>query len=355
MPRLFRKRSQTLGQAPGSLTYTDPPPAHEVVLHMLDYTADEFEERDLEHPMDAFAFKDRASVTWLNMDGVHRVDLVQQLGQHFGIHPLVLEDVVHPWQRPKVEIYDTYIYVTLKMITYNKDEQALKVEQISIVFGEGWLLSFQELPGDVFEPVRQRLRNAQGRIRSREAGYLGYALIDTIIDHYFLVLEQISERAEAFEEQLLHDTEDHLQQGINNLRRELIGMRRHVWPVRELVSQLERSETVLVAQDTRLFLRDAYDHAVQTIDLVESLRDVLSGLMDLYMTSLSNRMNEVMKVLTVMGSIFIPLTFLAGIYGMNFAYMPELQWPWAYPVLMALMAGTALGLLWYFRRKRWIG
>lgn len=354
MARFLRKRS-AVGQAPGSISYSGPRPAHTVGLQVIDYTATHLDERPLDQAQDAFRFKDEASVTWLNIDGVHEEAIIQELGTHFGIHPLVLEDIVHPWQRPKVEFFDTYIYVTLKMLTYDVSASQLKNEQVSLVWGKGWLLSFQEHPGDVFEPVRNRLRNGQGRIRGWGADYLAYALIDTLIDHYFVVLEQISERTETVEEQLLEELEGSLQQDINTMRRSLIGMRRHVWPVRELVSQLERSETPLITKQTRLFLRDAYDHAVQTIDLVESLRDVLSGLMDLFMTTLSNRMNEVMKVLTVMGSIFIPLTFIAGIYGMNFANMPELQWPWGYPVLMGVMVVMAAGLLLYFKRKNWIG
>jgi len=347
-------RKRDVGRPPGSVVFSGEEKAHAVRFSVLDYTNDTLEETDFSTAEEVLPYRDSATTTWINVSGVHDEDAVRTIGDHFGLHPLIQEDIVHTGQRPKLETYDDHVYVVSKMLYHDEEEDHLRAEQVSFVLGGSYLLSFQEDPGDVFEPVRRRLREGRGRIRSRSTDYLTYALLDVIVDHYFVILEELGRRTEEIEEEVLDDPQPETQEHINDLRRDLIFMRRMTWPVRELLSQLQRLESPLWSDETRPFVRDTYDHAVQVLDLVESLRDVVGGLTDLYMTTLSNRMNEIMKVLTIIGTIFIPLTFVAGIYGMNFEYMPELTVWYAYPVAMAGMATIAAALLLYFRRKEWI-
>jgi magnesium transporter len=362
-----RSRADKVGQAPGEVTFVGEAPAEPPRLSVIDYdaqalTASQPEDARALHPL-----RDRPTTTWINLDGLHDTDLIEKIGDHFGLHPLVLEDVAHTNQRPKVETYAgeedgaSYLFVVLKMLTYDDEHQTLQSEQISLALGAGWLISFQERPGDVFDPVRQRLRKAGGRLRRRGADYLAYALLDVIVDHYFLVLEAFGTRTEEIEEEIVEgDPSPRTQQHLNGLRRDLILTRRAVWPTRDLFATLERGsredavEERLISEEVRPFLRDTYDHAVQVLDILESLRDVVGGLGELYMSSLSHRMNEVMQVLTIIGTIFIPLTFIAGIYGMNFEYMPELGWRYSYFVAMGAMGLVSAALLVYFRRKGWL-
>jgi magnesium transporter len=265
-----------------------------------------------------------------------------------------LEDLVHTGQRPKVEEYEEYFFVVLRMLTLDPRALTVKNEQIGIVFGDGYVLSFQERAGDVWQGVRDRIRGGSGRIRARGADYLAYALIDGIVDNYFNILESFAEEVEALEEEVLETPSQGTMHRIHNLRREMFMVRRAVWPLRELANALVRTESSLIEESTQVFLRDVYDHTIQVVDAAETLREVVSGLMDLYLSSVSNRMNEIMKVLTIMASIFIPLTFLAGIYGMNFETMPELGIPWAYPALLVVMGAMAIGLLVFFKKRGWL-
>ncbi len=349
----FHKKTN-VGLPPGSVVFVGEEKTNPIQFSVIDYTADHIDEGTLEKVDEVLPFRDSATTTWINVSGVHEEEVIRTIGAHFGLHPLIQEDIVHTGQRPKLESYDDHVYVVSKMLYHDDEEDQLRAEQVSFVLGGSYLLSFQENPGDVFEPVRERLRKGRGRIRTAGTDYLTYALLDVIVDHYFVILEELGERTEAVEEEVLENPHPETQERINDLRRDLIFMRRMTWPVRELLSQIERLESPLWTEDTHPFVRDTYDHAVQVLDLVESLRDVVGGLTDLYMTSISNRMNEIMKVLTIIGTIFIPLTFVAGIYGMNFEYMPELGVWYAYPVVMAAMAALAIGLLLYFRRKEWI-
>jgi magnesium transporter len=253
-----------------------------------------------------------------------------------------------------VEEYDRYVYVVLPMLSWNEERRHVVEEQLSLVLGPNYVLTFQERYGDIFAEVRERIRTDGSRLRQRGADYLAYALMDAAVDHYYQVLEAVGERTEALEERVLLDPDEETMKELHHLKRELLVVRRAIWPLREMLSSLQRSENGLMTERTRVFLRDVYDNAVQVLDSVESLRDVVSGLVDLYLSTVSFRTNEVMKVLTVMASIFIPLTFLAGIYGMNFQHMPELTHPWAYPALLGIMGVVALGMLWFFRRKGWL-
>mgnify|MGYP001186183231 FL=1 len=353
---ILARRRRKIGLPPGTLLPPERPPTEPVTVHLIDYDAEHLEEREiaLEEIETILNYKDRPTVTWIDVTGLHDIRLIQQLGKLLSIHPLTLEDIVSTGQRPKLEEGEAYLYIVCHMLTFDEQDYTVTAEQVSLILGRGFVLTFQERPGDVFDPVRERLRQKIGHIRQRDASYLAYALLDVIVDHYFVVLEAISERAEQLEARLLERADQQVQHELAALRRELIGMRRAVWPLREVFAELQRLENPLIAPETRPFLRDTYDHIVQVIEIVESLRELLAGLTDLYLSQLSHRMNEIMKVLTLVGTIFIPLTFIAGIYGMNFDYMPELHWRYGYPAVMLLMLVLALGMLYAFRRRGWI-
>ena len=265
-----------------------------------------------------------------------------------------MEDVVNTAQRPKAEDYDQYLYVVVRMLTY--DEQAGEVvsEQVSLVLGPGFVISFQEREGDVFDPLRERIRSSKGRVRRMGPDFLVYALLDSVIDGYFSVLETLGERVDDLQDEVTDDPTPRTQNRIHRLKREMIALRRSVWPLREAAAFLERGESGLITQPTTVYLRDAYDHTIQVIDTIETLRDMISGMLDTYLASISNRMNEVMKVLTIMASVFIPLTFVAGIYGMNFDHMPELHWRWGYAAVWLVMIALVVSMLIYFRKKQWV-
>lgn len=352
-----------VGQRPGEVTFVGDAPAGPPRLSVVDYDAEHLAAYEPDEARAIHPLRDQPTTTWINLDGLHDTALIKEIGEHFGLHPLVLEDIAHTGQRPKVEVFPDegggYFFIVVKMLTYDDEQQVLASEQVSLAAGPGWLISFQEHPGDVFDPVRRRLQTGRGRIRTSGSDYLAYALLDVIVDHYFLVLEAFGTRTEEIEEEITEgDPDPAVQQRLNRLRRDLILMRRAVWPMRDLFATLERGgtggEEGIVGEPVRPFLRDTYDHAVQVMDILESLRDVTSGLGDLYMSALSHRMNEVMQVLTIIGTIFIPLTFIAGVYGMNFEYIPELTWRYSYFVAMGAMGLIGAALLIYFRRKGWL-
>jgi magnesium transporter len=348
------KFSKKPGLAPGTLVHVGEKKVEKVRIRMIDYDEANLEERELETVDECVPYKDKPTVTWINIDGLHEVSVIEKFGINFGLHPLVLEDIVHTEQRPKMEDFENYIFVITKMLSYDEEGNQIKEEQFSLVLGQNYIITFQEGVGDVFELVRDRLRKGIGGIRKRPADYLAYALIDVVVDHYFIVLEKLGERVESLEEELITNPSPETPQTIHHIKRELIFLRKSVWPLRELIANLERGELSLVDENTTVFLRDVYDHTIQVIDMVEMLRDMVSGMLDVYLSSVSNKMNEVMKVLTIIATIFIPLTFIAGIYGMNFEFMPELKWHWAYPIVWAVIIAIGITMLLYFKRKRWL-
>jgi magnesium transporter len=285
---------------------------------------------------------------------VHELSEVEKIGNYLKTHPLVLEDIMHTGQRPKMEDFGDYLFVVLKMLQYEEAANETRTEQVSLILGNNYVVSFQEDEGDVFDLIRDRLRTDRGRIRKMGADYLLYSLLDAIVDNYFMVLEKIGEKIEDIEDDLVKNPTPEVLQTIHQMKRELLYLRKSVWPLREVISRLERWESPLIDQSIDIYLRDVYDHTIQVIDALETFRDMLSGMLDIYLSSVSNRMNEVMKVLTIIATIFIPLTLIAGIYGMNFKYMPELETPWGYPMVYVIMLGVSLVMLMYFRRKRWI-
>jgi len=354
MLKLFKKTVKKVGLPPGTLIQIAEKKTEKVKITIIDYDETQFQEKEAEKMEECFPFKDKPSVTWINIDGVHQVEVIEKIGAHFGIHSLILEDIMHTVQRPKIEDFEDYIFVVLKMIYYDEKENEIKAEQVSIILGTNFVISFQEKGGDVFNPVRERVRKNKGRIRKMKLDYLAYALIDTIVDHYFIVLEKLGEKIEGMEEELVTNPTPVTLQTIHTLKRELIFLRKSIWPLREVISVLERGESSLIHKSTVIYLRDVYDHTIQVIDTVETFRDMVSGMLDIYLSSMSNKMNEVMKVLTIIATIFMPLTFIAGLYGMNFKYIPELEWYWGYFAVLFVMVIIGFGMVLYFRNKKWL-
>ncbi len=354
MARIFKKRTTKVGLPPGTLVHVGEKRAERVRITVSDYDETHFDERRVESVEEAFGFKDTPTVTWINIDGVHDLDLIERLGTHYGVHALVLEDIVNTGQRPKTDDLDDYLFVVLKMLYRGTENNDVQSEQVSLILGNNLVISFQEQQGDVFDPIRDRLRTCKGRIRKMGADYLAYALVDAITDNYFVVIETLADRVEGLEEELITDPTPATLHAINTLKREVLFLRKSVWPLREVIAGLERGESPLLSEPTRIYFRDVYDHTIQVIDTIETLRDMLSGMLDIYLSSISNKMNEVMKALTITATIFIPLTFIAGIYGMNFEHMPELGWRWAYPALLLVMASIGVLMLVYFKKKRWL-
>jgi len=354
MVNLFRRASKKVGLPPGTLIHVGEEKVERAKVTIIDYDEAQFQEKEVETVEKCFPFKDKPTVTWINIDGIHQVEIMEKIGTHFGIHPLILEDIMNTGQRPKMEDFEDYIFVVVKMIYYDDKDNEIRAEQVSVILGSNFVISFQEKEGDVFDPVRERIRKGKGRIRKMKPDYLAYALVDTIVDHYFVVLEKLGEKIEDMEEELVTNPTAETLQTIHTLKRELIFLRKSVWPLREVINVLERGESSLINESTGIYLRDVYDHTIQVIDTVETFRDMVSGMLDIYLSSISNKMNEVMKVLTIIATIFIPLTFVAGVYGMNFKYIPELEWHWGYAAALILMGIIAFVMVLYFRRKRWL-
>jgi magnesium transporter len=355
MRRLAQSRAAKEGLPPGALVHIGTQKIEQTKVKIIAYDAHHIQEPIVNTIADCYVRENTQEIVWTNVVGLHETAALGQLGTQFGLHPLVVEDILNTEQRPKMEDYDEYIFVVLKSLRYNDTASDVPViEQISLVLGPNYILSFQEREGSAFAPIRERIRSNKGRVRAAGADYLLYALLDLIVDHYFVVLEQFGDRIAALEEDLITEPTTETLHHLHHLKREMVFLRKAIWPLRDVLSGLTRSESPLIQESTRLYLRDVYDHTIQIIETVEIFRDMLSGLLDIYLSSISNRMNEVMKVLTIISTVFIPLTFIAGIYGMNFTYMPELGWSWAYPVVWGMMIIIALAMVIYFRSKKWL-
>ncbi|HII05973.1 MAG TPA: magnesium/cobalt transporter CorA [Methanotrichaceae archaeon] len=357
MARIFKIRTKKVGQPPGTLVHVGEARTEPVRITVLDYDLDQLQEFCVTSIDQCLDFKKKPSVTWINVVGVHRPKVIEKIGDCFDIHPLILEDILNTEQRPKIEDFDDYIFIVLKMLSSDDTDdgmEEIRSEQVSLIVGQGFVISFQETGGDVFDPVRDRIRKSKGKIRKTGADYLAYALIDAIVDNYFLILEDVGEDLEVLEEELVTNPSSDTSHQIHEMKRDMIFLRKSVWPLREVISRLSRGESEIFEESTEIYLRDVYDHTVQVIDAIETFRDILSGMLDIYLSSISNRMNEVMKVLTIIATIFIPLTLVAGIYGMNFDYMPELRWRWGYPAVLLFMLFTGFLMVLYFRRREWL-
>lgn len=343
---------QNIGAPPDSLIYNGDQKGERIKITLIEFNETEYFEDDFYDLSDCLKHVKDNMIKWINVEGVHNTALVEKIGQLYNIHPLTLEDIVHIDQRPKFEDYDHYLLAVLKMISY---EEKVHGEQLSLVLLQNTVISFQEPDGgDAFDIIRNRLRQAKGRVRKLGADYLFYALMDAVVDWYFHVIEKIGDKVEAIEEEIINQPKRESLIQLYSMKREIIYLRKQVWPLRDMISNLLRSDSELITPNTQLFFRDLQDHSTRIIDTVETYRDVLGGMMDIYLSTNSNKMNEVMKVLTIMSSVFIPVTFIAGVYGMNFDYMPELKSPYGYAAVWLVMLSVMGGLVLYFKRKKWM-
>lgn len=347
-------KNTSVNQIPGQVTYVGNKETETPSVEIINFDKDKVTRENSNQVNDAFHFKGKDNITWININGLNHTKEIEELGKHYHLHPLIIEDIVNTQQRPKFDDYDDYIFVVVKML-YNDSQNEFVNEHLSIVAGEGFVLTFQEADGDVFDGVRERINNTKGRMRTSGSDYLMYALMDAVVDNYFIIIEALSEKIESLEDSLFTQAvEEDMTQEIQDLKREVLRIRKAIHPLREVINRLENSQHELIDQKTHSYLRDLQDHITQISENIEIYREMIWGLMDMYMTTISNKMNEVMKVLTIMASIFIPLTFMAGIYGMNFEYIPELQLKYGYFYLLGLMFVVFCMMIWYFKRKKWL-
>ncbi len=351
---MFRKSGKSAGATPGDMVFVGERKIEAPVATVAVYNETELSVKSVKDMDEDILSASGSARTWVNVVGLHDIAFVSGVGKKFNLHPLVLEDIVNTNQRPKIVDYGDYVFIVAKSLRVDGASGASCAEQVCIVLGDSFVLSFVENESGALDPIRERMKNPEGRIRKRGADYLAYAILDAVVDQYFSVLEIIGEKIEAVEETLeagFSGSRFHIT--LRDLRRETLLVRRAVWPMRDVLGGLQKSEIKLVGESTGMYLRDAHDHVVQTIETVEIYREMLSSINDLYQTAVSNRMSEIMKVLTAIATIFIPLTFVAGVYGMNFKYMPELEWRWSYPAVMAFMGAAAVYMVVYFKLKKW--
>lgn len=359
MGKISFRRSAEPGLPPGTLVHVGEKRQKKVTVDLISYNEDDFKEENIGDLDRLKEVPEPGRIAWINVNGLHDADTMKKIGDLFSIHPLAMEDIMNTDQRSKSESFSEHLFIVLKMVRKGMKE-GNGIEQISLVLGKGYVISFQEWEGDVFDPIRKRLRTKTGKIRTMGADYLAYTLIDAVVDNYFPVLEEIGNEIEDMEIRLNKKADDEGLQRIHSIKRRLIQIRRSIWPMREVISGLFREEYLMMGADIKPYLRDVYDHTIQVMDTLESMRDMATGLMDLYVSLVSNKMNEIMKVLTVIATIFIPLTFIAGVYGMNFdpdsspLNMPELEWYYGYPMVMIFMLLIAIVMVVYFKKKRWL-
>jgi magnesium transporter len=351
----YEKRGVKVGLAPGTLVHIGEKKVEKVRIKVVAYNPEKIIEKELNRVEECLDFKDKPGLNlWINVDGLDQTDIIEKLGSYFDIHPLTLEDILNTGQRPKMEDYESYVYTVLKMILLDTKKDDITIDQVSIIFGYNYIISFQEREDDIFNPIRERLKNPVSRLRKNGVDYLAYGLIDAVIDNYFVILEHFGEEIEDLEDALVAQPSPETLKTIHRYRRNMIMLRKSVWPLRELINGMQKIESEIIKDNTRIYLRDIYDHTIQVIDSVEDFRDILSSMIDVYLSSISNRMNDIMKVLTVIATIFIPLTFIAGVYGMNFKYMPELDSRWGYPAVLLFMTILGTSMFAYFKKKKWV-
>lgn len=355
MTRLFNKPIRPAGLAPGTLFHHHE--KHEqgpIRISVIEYSENDFSCRDdvsldvcLEH-------LDTPSMTWIQVSGVSDPETIATIGKNFNFHSLVLEDILTRGQRSKLDLYEEQIFIVVRLLGYIEATDRLKDEQVSIIFGKNYLICFSESNQDIFLPIRERLRQGSNRIRKQGSDYLAYAILDLIVDHYFIVLEKVDTRLDLLEAELLHASKSDILLRIQHFKSNMIILRKAIWPIRDVINRFMKIEEPAVSPMTQLYLRDIYDHTVQTIDIIEGFRDIVSGMMDIYLSNINVRTNEIMRVLTIVSTLFVPLTFISSLYGMNFEFMPELQYRWGYPLVLTLMMSVASGMLLFFYRKKWI-
>jgi len=349
-----RKRSKKTGLPPGTPVYIGEHKTDEVKITVTVYNETTFQEKEVSTIEEALPLLDTTATKWINIDGVHQLKIIEEVGKRFHLHPLTLEDVMNTDQRPKVEDFGDYLYIVLKNLSHNDQNDAMEAEQISIILGEDFVITFQEDKKDTFTHTRERIKGGANREKIMKTDFLAYSLIDEVVDNYFTVIEWLGEKIEFLEEELVARPTPKTMEMIHRLKGGVFSLRKSVWPLREVINGLEREGSRFISESTRIYIRDIYDHTIQVIDTIEIFRDMLYGMIDIYLSSISNRLNEVMKVLTIIATIFMPLTFIAGVYGMNFKFMPELEWHWGYPAIWLIMLTIGTSMLIYFRRKKWL-
>lgn len=350
-----KKHATKSGMAPGTLVYAvDKPASTDARITLFDFDEHKVEEKIIQDIPDCAAFAHEQTVTWINVDDVQVPGLLDTFGKVLGFHPLMLEDILHTEQRPKYEDYGDYIFLVLRMLDFDEGKDEISIEQLSLVLGENYVISFQERPGDMFDPLRERIRKNASRIRKLKSDYTAYALMDAVVDRYFDVLEKIGDRIARLEVTLVRNPRPETLRNIHKLRQELIFLRKSVWPLRDVVASMQRAESPLIHESTELYLRDLHDHVIRVTDSIDTYRDMLSSMQDVYLSSISNRTNEIMKVLTLFSSIFLPLTFIAGVFGMNFRNFPELDWHYGLQGTMLLMVLIGVAMFLFFKYKKWI-
>lgn len=347
-----KSRRQKAGQLPGSLVFLGEQRGTSTAVRHMSYNAVEINESlNVQESPDHLS---TSGIDWVDVVGIHDAEMINKIGEHFRIHPLILEDIMNTGQRAKTEIHDDYIFIVVKMLSLPEGQTEVEIEQVSFVVGDGWLLTFQEKEGDVFEVVRERLRQDKGRVRKLGADYLAYALIDTIVDTYFLILEDFGDRIETLEDELIDGNSSGRINQLQTMKREVISLRKTIWPLREVINNFSKAESSIISPELKPYLRDIYDHSIQVIETIESYRDLIGGVQDLYMSVVNNKMNEVMKLLALISTIFLPMTLVAGIYGMNFKYMPELDSTWGYAASLVFMLVIGVSMYALFKLRKWI-
>lgn len=354
LSKLLKKRNQRAGLPPGSLITLRNGSKTPTKISLIEYDPSGIIVKDQASLDECLKYLDTPSITWVNLVGINDTETISKIGSHFGMHPLMLEDIMSVGQRSKIDNYKDHLYIVAQILTFNETTQSVETEQVSVVLGKSYVISFLEEKSSVFNPIRERLLPEKSRIRQRGADYLCYALIDCLVDSYFLIFEKVDEKLETLEEELINTPNPGTPHKIQLTRREIMMLRKSVWPMREVISNFRHSDYPLIQDATKLYIQDVYDHTIQAIDTIESFRDITAGMLDIYMSSMTNRMNEVMKVLTIVSTIFIPLGFLTSLYGMNFVNMPELKYEHGYFMLWGVMILITVGMLLYFRKRKWI-
>jgi magnesium transporter len=351
--KVLKNRTKTAGQPPGTLIHVGEKQVENPIITMIAYDDSQFIVRTCSDLQECLPFRETCKVVWVNIDGLHDIPLIAQAGELFGIESLTLEDILHTGQRPKVEDFERYLYLVLQMLEFSEGPRGIEREQLSILVGDGYVITFQEKPGDMFDAVRQRIANSGAKVRRHAADFLAYALIDAVVDHYLSILEEVENTIDRLEAGLLENYDRATFESIYTLKRELIILRKSIWPLREAIGSVMRDDFAVIGDGVEPYFRDVYDHIILVIDTVEVFRDIVTGMQETYLAAVNNRMNEVMKFLTMIATIFMPLSFIAGLYGMNFRYMPELEWRWGYFVVLGVMSLIVLSMVRFYRSRQW--
>jgi len=354
MARFLVKKEKTIGQVPGEPIFIGEQKVSKTTIQMIDYNKHTVTDIELNDIQEAIKQKDTSTVTWININGLHDTALIEKIGQAFNLHSLILEDIVNTGQRPRLEEYDDCLYIVLRMMFYQPQLGTVQSEQLTILLGKTYLLTFQEKPGDVFNPVRERIKKQKGRIRKVGTDYLAYALLDTIIDNYLVIIERLGDKIEDIEDDILKNQDNTVLSKINSYKREMNYLSKTIRPAKEFILQLSKLDSDLIKDSTRPFFRDLLDLASQAVETIDTYRDMLSDYLSIYNSQANNKLNEIMKFLTIFSAIFIPITFIVGVYGTNFDILPELHFKYAYFVMWAVMVIVVLGMLRFFKHKKWL-